>query len=154
MKKEYKWNVHVDDQCYLVRCEVFKTVFDVYVDDDLTARVGRNESDGLDTEVDVEVGGKTCQFVIYDGEPDLAVDGVLMGAERELQRRDLRYRLLMIFGGIAAAAMSAFAAFLWFVYEAAGDPIFGGYVTLTFIAIFGLCGLILLFFGLKPKKRY
>lgn len=154
MKKEYKWKVSVDGEIHVVHCEPFKTVFDVYVDGDLAIRVPRRNDEGTDMEEEIHVGSKLCRFVVYDGKPDLAVDGVLMGAERELQRRDLRYRLLMIFGGIAAAAMSAFAAFLWFVYQAAGDPIFGGYLTLTFIAIFGLCGLILLFFGLKPKKRY
>lgn len=154
MKKEYKWKVNVDGESYLVRCETFKTVFDVYVDDDLAIRVPRRNEEGTDMEEDVRIGSKVCRFVVYDGEPDLAVDGVLQGAERELRRRDMRYRLLMVFGGLAAAAMSSFAAFLWFVYEAAGDPIFGGYVTLVFIAIFGLCGLILVFFGLKPNKRY
>ena len=154
MKKELKWRVEVDGETHIVHCVPYKTVFDVFVDGDLAIRVPRRNEEGTDMEEDVRVGSKVCRFVVYDGEPDLAVDGVLMGAERELRRRDLRYRLLMIFGGMAAAAMSAFAAFLWFVYEAAGQPIFGGYVTLVFIAIFGICGLVLLFYGLKPPKRY
>ena len=154
MKKKLNWKVTVDGEKHIVRCVPYKTVFDVFVDDELAIRVPRRNEEGTDMEEDVRIGSKVCRFVVYDGEPDLAVDGILQGMERELQRRDLRYRLLMIFGGLAAAAMSAFAAFLWFVYEAAGDPIFGGYVTLVFIAIFGLCGLMLLFFGLKPKKRY
>ena len=154
MKKEYSWKLAVDGETHVVRCVPYKTVFDVFVDDELAIRVPRRNEEGTDMEEDVRVGSKVCRFVVYDGEPDLAVDGLLMGAERELRRRDLRYRLLMIFGGLAAAAMSAFAAFLWFVFEAAGQPIFGGYVTLTFIAIFGISGLTLMFFGLKPNKRY
>ena len=154
MKKKYEWKVTVDGETHIVHCEPYKTVFDVFVDGDLAIRMPRRNEEGTDMEEDVRVGSKVCRFVVYDGAPDLAVDGVLVGAERELQRRDLRYRLLMVFGGLAAAVMSAFAAFLWFVFEAAGQPIFGGYVTLTFIAIFGIGGLLMLFFGLKPKKRY
>ena len=154
MKKELKWRVSVDGEPHLVHCVPYKTVFDVFVDGDLAIRMPRRNEDGTDMEEEIRVGSKVCRFVVYDGQPDLAVDGVLQGAERELRRRDLRYRLLMVFGGIAAAVMSALAAFLWFVFEAAGEPIFGGYVTLVFIAIFGLCGLILLFYGLKPKKQY
>lgn len=154
MKKNYQWKVTVDGENHLVRCVPYKTVFDVYVDDELAIRMPRRNEEGTDMEEEIRVGSKVCRFVVYDGQPDLAVDGVLQGAENELRRRDLRYRLLMVIGGFFAAAMSSFAGFLWFVYEAAGQPIFGGYITLTFIGIFGLCGLILMVFGLKPKKRY
>ena len=154
MKKKLQWKVTVDGEKHIVRCVPYKTVFDVYVDEELAIRVPRRNEEGTDMEEDIRVGSKVCRFVVYDGEPDLAVDGVLQGAENELRSRDLRYRLLMVLGGLAAVAMSAFAAFLWFVYEAAGEPIFGGYVTLTFIGLFGLCGLILMVFGLKPQKQY
>ena len=57
MKKEYNWKVTVDGEKHLVHCNPFKTVFDVYVDGDLVERVGRDDSDGLDTEYDVTVAG-------------------------------------------------------------------------------------------------
>lgn len=154
MKKDLNWKVTVDGQVHEVRCETFKTVYDVYVDGDLALRMGRNESDGLDTERDIRVGGKVCQFVIYDGTPDLSVDGVLQGAERSLRRAELRNRILLVLGGLFAAGVSTFAAFLWFVFDAAGERIFGGYLSLAFIAIFAMGGLVMVFFGLKPKKRY
>ena len=154
MKKNYEWKVTVDGENHIVRCVPYKTVFDVFVDGELAIRMPRRNEDGTDMEEDVRVGSKVCRFVVYDGMPDLAVDGVLQGAESDMRRRELRNRLLSVLGGIAVVAMSSFAAFLWFVFRAVGEPIFGGYLTLVFIAIFGLGGLLLAFFGLKPNKRY
>lgn len=154
MKKEYKWKVNVDGQTHIVRCETFKTVFDVYVDDELTARVPRRNEEGTDMEEEIHVGGKKCQFVVYDGMPDLAVDGILRGAEDSMRRTELRNRILLFIGGIFTASVSTFAAFLWFVFEAAGEPIFGGYAALFCIALFALGGLAMVFFALKPKKTY
>ena len=154
MKNEYKWNVTVEGEKYLVRCVPYKTVFDVYVDGDLVEHVGRDDSDGLDTEYDIKIAGKKCQLTLYGGELDLCVDGVLLGAEREMKRREIRNRILMVLGGLAASMASAVAVFMWYIYETIGDPIFGGVTTLIFLMLFGLGGLLMIFFGLKPKKRY
>ena len=154
MKNNYKWKVKVDGENHIVRCNAFKTVFDVYVDDELIQRVGRDDSDGLDTEYDVEVAGKKCQLALYGGELDLVVDGILVGAQTLMNRRRLRNRIGLVIAGLAASLSSAWAAFMWYIYETIGDPMFGGITTLIFIMLFGLCGLWLIFCGLKPKKRY
>ncbi|MBR5021514.1 MAG: hypothetical protein IKY17_07785, partial [Oscillospiraceae bacterium] len=139
---------------YLVRCVPYKTVFDVYVDGDLVEHVGRDDSDGLDTEYDIKIAGKRCQLTLYGGELDLCVDGVLLGAEREMKRREIRNRILLVLGGLAASMASSWAVLMWYIYETIGDPIFGGVTTLIFLMLFGLGGLLMIFFGLKPKKRY
>ena len=154
MKNNYKWKVKVGDGSHIVRCNAFKTVFDVYVDDELVQRIGRDDSDGLDTEYDVDVAGKKCQLAIYGGELDLVVDGILQGAQRLMKRRELRNRIGLVVGGLAASLSSAWAALMWYIYETIGDPMFGGITTLVFIMLFGLGGLILIFCGLKPKKSY
>ena len=154
MKNEYKWNVNVEGEKYLVRCVPYKTVFDVYVDGDLVEHVGRDDSDGLDTEYDIKIAGKRCQLTLYGGELDLCVDGVLLGAEREMKRREIRNRILLVLGGLAASMASSWAVLMWYIYETIGDPIFGGVTTLIFLMLFGLGGLLMIFFGLKPKKRY
>ena len=154
MKNEYKWNVTVEGEKYLVRCVPYKTVFDVYVDGDLVEHVGRDDSDGLDTEYDINIAGKKCQLTLYGGELDLCVDGVLLGAEREMKRREIRNRILLVLGGLAASMASAWAVLMWYIYETIGDPIFGGVTTLIFLMLFGLGGLLMIFCGLKPKKRY
>ena len=154
MKNEYKWNVTVEGEKYLVRCVPYKTVFDVYVDGDLVEHVGRDDSDGLDTEYDIKIAGKKCQLTLYGGVLDLCVDGVLLGAEREMKRREIRNRILLVIGGLAASMASAWAVLMWYIYETIGDPIFGGVTTLIFLMLFGLGGLLMIFFGLKPKERY
>ena len=154
MKNEYKWKVIVDGEKYDVLCVPYKTVFDVYVDGDLVEHVGRDDSDGLDTEYDIKIAGKKCQLTLYSGELDLCVDGVLLGAEREMKRREIRNRILLVIGGLAGSTASAVAVFMWYIYETIGDPIFGGVTTLIFLMLFGLGGLLMIFFGLKPKKRY
>ena len=154
MKKEHKWTVTVEGVKHTVRCNAFKTVFDVYVDDELVERVGRDDSDGLDTEYDVMVAGKKCQLAIYSGELDLIVDGIMVGAQTLMKRREWRNRIALVLGGILVALASGWGAMMWYIYETIGDPIFGGVTTLIFIMLFGLGGLILIFFGLKPKKDY
>ena len=154
MKNEYKWNVTVEGEKHLVRCVPYKTVFDVYVDGDLVEHVGRDDSDGLDSEYDIKIAGRKCQLTLYGGELDLCVDGVLLGAEREMKRREIRNRILLVLGGLAASMASTWAVLMWYIYETIGDPIFGGVTTLIFLMLFGLGGLLLIFFGLKPKKRY
>ena len=47
MKNEYKWKVTVEGEPHIVRCNPYKTVFDVYVDDErveITAIDGVNPS--------------------------------------------------------------------------------------------------------------
>ena len=154
MKNEYTWNVTVEGEKYLVRCVPYKTVFDVYVDGDLVEHIGRDDSDGLDTEYDIRIAGKKCQLTLYGGELDLCVDGVLQGAEREMKRKEWRGRILLVLGGLAASLASAWAVMMWYIYETIGDPMFGGITTLIFIMLFGFGGLLMIFFGLKPKKSY
>ena len=152
MKKDNIWKVTIDGEQYVVRCDTFKTVYDVYVDDDLAIRVGRDDSEDMYIEHDITIGGKVCQFVIYNGRPDLSVDGILQGVVARERRTDLRNRLLKFFGGIAVASVSSFAAFLWFVFDAAGEPIFGGIPALVCIFIFILGGLWLVASALLKKK--
>ena len=142
------------DRGYLVRCVPYKTAFDVYVDGDLVEHVGRDDSNGLDTEYDIIIAGKKRQLTLYGGELDLCVDGVLLGAEREMKRRELRNRILLVLGGLAVSMASAWAVLMWYIYETIGAPSFGGVTTLIFLMLFGLGGLLLIFFGLKPRKRY
>lgn len=154
MKKEYIWKVTVDGELYTVRCVTLKTVFDVYVDDELAVKVARQGNVRADTEENIKIGGKVCQFVVYDGEPDLAVDGILQGVEAAQRRIDLRNKLLKLFGGIILTLVSSYVAFLWFVFHAAGETIAGGYLALAGILIFVLAGVVLVLSAFKKKKEY
>lgn len=154
MEKELKWDVTVDGESYHVHCDTMKTLFDVYVDGELVMKVPRKmKHDDSDSEYDIRIGGKCCQFVVYDGEPDLCVDGILLGVQREMDYKERRNRWLKVLGGLLSLVSSSYATFLWVVFELAGKPIFGGVVSLIFIQIFFWGGVALIISAIRRKKK-
>lgn len=154
MEKQLKWKVTVDGEEYAVECVTLKTLFEVYIDGELAIKAPRKmKNDDTDSEYDLRIGGKWCQFVVYDGAPDLCVDGILLGAQQEMDHKDRRNRWLKVLGGIFCIITSSYATFLWFIYEIGGKPIFGGVVSLIFIQIFFFGGIALLLSALKRKKK-
>lgn len=157
MKKDgkYIWKIDIDGEVYEVTCIPQKTLFDVYVDGDLSIKVPRQmKNSDEDSEYDFKIGSKWCRFVVYDGVPDVAVDGVLQGVEEDMRRKELRNKLLLFFGGIAVTLVSSFAVFLWYAFQVAGEPIFGGYVSLVFILFFVVGGVLMVGASLKKKREY
>ena len=152
MDNELKWDVTVDGEEYAVTCVTQKKLFEVYVDGEVMIRVPRKmKNDDTDSEYDLRIGGKRCQFVIYDGKPDLCVDGILLGAQAELDYLDRRSRRRRLFAGMGLIAASTYAIFLWFVYELAGQPFFGGYIALFLFFALIIVGIGLLLSVLKKK---
>lgn len=155
MDNQLKWETEVEGEVYTVTCVKLKTLFEVYVDGELAIKVPRKmKNDDSDSEYDLRIGGKGCQFVVYDGIPDLCVDGILLGAVREMEQKDRRNRWLKILCGMLSMVSSTYATYLWFVFEATGNPIFGGVVSLIFIQIFFFGGIWLILSALKRKKEY
>ena len=153
MAKDLKWNVIIDGTEHLVSCVLQTSLFDVYVDDELAIRVPRKmKHDDSDSEYDLVIAGKNCQFVVYDGKPDLCVDGILIGAQRELDWLDRRSRRRRLFAGMGLIIACTYAIFLWFVYELAGTPFFGGYVALILFFALIIAGIGLLLSVLKKKE--
>lgn len=152
MAKELKWETEIDGKEYVVRCVPQTSLFDVYVNEELSIRVPRKmKHDDSDSEYDLTIGGKRCQFVIYGGKPDLCVDGILLGAQSELDYLDRRSRRRRLFAGMGLIAASTYAIFLWFVYELAGQPFFGGYVALILFFVLIIVGIGLLLSVLRKK---
>ena len=155
MGKNLKWEIEIDGKDYLVHCVPQSSLFDVYVNEELAIRVPRKmKHDDSDSEYDLTVGGKRCQFVVYDGKPDLCVDGILIGAQRELDYLEQRSRRRRLFAGMGLIAASTYAIFLWFVYQMAGEPFFGGYVALILFFVLIIVGIGLLLSVLKKKIEY
>ena len=155
MKKEngYIWKVSNDGEDHVVSCAVQKTLYDVYVDGELAMKVPRQmRNSDEDSEYNLKIGSKWCQFVVYDGVPDVAVDGILQGVEEEMRHKERRNRLLLFFGGIGVTAASCFATFLWYAFKVSGEPIFGGLLSLIFIQIFVLGGIAMVFASFRKKK--
>jgi len=154
LAKDLKWNVIIDDAEHVVSCVTQTSLYDVYVDDELVIRVPRKmKNDDSDSEYDLTVAGKRCQFVIYDGKPDLCVDGILIGAQDELDRLDRRSRRRRLFAGMGLIIASTYAIFLWFVYQLAGTPFFGGYVALVLFFVLIIVGVGLLLSVLRKKEK-
>jgi len=154
MENELKWNVTVDGREYAVECVKLKSLYEIYVDGELAIKAPRQMKHTCEnSEYDLRIGGKRCQFVVYDGEPDLCVDGVLLGAQAEMDRKERRNRILAVLGGIFCIITSSYATFLWFIYEIGGKPIFGGVVSLIFIQIFFWGGIALIIGALRKKKK-
>lgn len=157
MKKdnEYIWKVAIGEEEYEVRCVPMKTLYEVFVDGELAIKVPRQMKNcDEDSEYDLRIGEKWCRFVVYDGVPDVAVDGILQGVEEDMRRKELRNRLLLGFGGMAVTCVSSFAVFLWYAFMVSGEPIFGGYVSLVFILFFVVGGIVMMLASLKKKKEY
>lgn len=154
MAKDLKWNVVINGTEHLVSCVPQTSLFDVYVDDELAIRVPRKmKNDDSDSEYDLVIAGKTCQFVVYDGKPDLCVDGILIGAQRELDWLDRRSRRRRLFAGMGLIIACTYAIFLWFVYELAGTPFFGGYIALVLFFVLIIVGVGLLLSVLRKKEN-
>ena len=157
MKKEneYIWKAEIDGAVHEIRCVPQTSLFDVYVNEELAIKVPRKlKHDDSDSEYDLTIGGKRCQFVVYDGKPDLCVDGILLGVEEEMARKDHRNRLVKIFGGAALILVCTYAAFMWYVFETVGEPIFGGIFGLLGILIFMAGGFWMVISGLRKKKLF
>lgn len=155
MANELKWTVEINGEEHLVNCVTQTSLFDVYVDGELAIKVPRKmRNDDSDSEYDIRIGGKRCQIVVYDGVPDLCVDGILLGAQREIDQKERRNRMLKILGGIFCIITSSYATFLWVIYEIGGNPIFGGVLSLIFIQIFFFGGIALILNAFKKKKTY
>ena len=154
MAKELTWEAEIDGEVYFVKCIPQTSLFDVYVNEKLAIRVPRKmKHDDSDSEYDLVIGGKRCQFVIYDGKPDLCVDGILLGAQAELDYLDRRSRRRRLFAGMGLIAACTYAIFLWFVYELAGQPFFGGYIALFLFFALIIVGIGLLLSVLKKKDK-
>lgn len=154
MDNKLKWSVEVEGEVYAVECVTQSSLYEICVDGEVVIRVPRKlKTDHTDSEYDLRIGSKRCQFVIYDGKPDLCVDGILLNMQREMDRKAFRNRILSILAGFFCIITSSYATFLWVVYELSGDPIFGGVLSLIVIQIFFLGGVALVLAALRRKKK-
>lgn len=155
MSKNAKWTLTVDGEGHVVECVIQKTVYDVYLDGELAIRAPRKlKNDDTDSEYDLRIGSKLCQFVVYGGEPDLCADGILLGAQRQLDKQERNSRLFKMLAGMVLVLVNTLTLFLWMGYRLADDPIFGGYTApILFVLLIG-AGLWMLLSGLKKKKEY
>lgn len=153
MGNQLKWKVDVDGEVYNVECVTMKTLYEIYVDGELAIRAPRQmKHTSENSEYDLRIGSKRCQFVVYDGVPDLCVDGILLGAERLLEHQERRNRWLKIFGGMALILVNTYAIFTWIAFQIAGEPVFGGAIALVLFFLLIGCGVWMLLSALKRRE--
>ncbi len=132
MKNAEFWLVKVDGVRHEVRAQDRGNSFDVYVDEGFRFNI---KSDlNLNVEEDLTVGSKRCRFVVYEGIPDLSVDGILLNADAAIVRSEKRGKLLTLTGGIVMILVGLFAFYNWMALTAVGEAYFGG----IFAPIFSL----------------
>lgn len=123
--------------------------FDLYVDGQHCSQLWFTNS-GDNQEVDVVIGGKVCQFVLYDDEPDLSVDGILQFAEWEYQKTRKFHRQTAFWGGLMMILVGLLACYAWVGLTASGEGVLGGWVSLVMSTGFTLAGIRLM---LHSRKR-
>lgn len=149
-KKDLAWKVPVDGRVYHVRCVDNGNKYDLYLDDEHLTRVWKQDDIRQDREQPVTIGGKVCQFVIYDGIPDLAVDGILLNAEAEYLKTEKSRRRFALFTGILQTLIGILACFSWVILTIGGGEVPGGWFALILVIGFTAMGIWQI---LRERKR-
>lgn len=140
-KKNLFWDVPVNGRYYRVQCVDNGSKFDLYVDEEYLTTVWKKHEIQEDLEQDIRISGKVCQFVVYDGEPDISVDGILLHAEEEYlhtMRKNRRYDILT---GILMTIVGILAIFSFIVLKLGGEDIMGGWLALVMAVGFTAWGI-------------
>ena len=137
MKKEIKCKAAVNGTVYEVRIARTSKKYDLYVDGEHCSELWLNRIEE-NQEKDVVIGGKRCQFVLYDDEPDLSVDGILQFAQWEQEKTQRFHKRAAFFGGLVMILVGLYATFVWVALTLSGvGPLFGK-VGLVMIILFTL----------------
>lgn len=139
-RKNDPWVVSVDGQKYLVQYQDKGNQYQLYANEELIDTIWKKHEIQEDLEQDVRIGGKVCQFVVYDGVPDLSVDGILLHAHADDIRQQKKNRRYDIFTGILMILVGTFAILSFTVLKLGGEEILGGWLALVMAIGFTLWG--------------
>ena len=152
-KKNLAWDVQVEGNNYLVQCVDKGNKYELYLDEEPLTTVWKKHEIREDIEQDIRIAGKKCQFVVYDGEPDISVDGILLHAEEEYLytlRKNRRYDILT---GFLMTTVGILAILSFVALKQGGEEILGGWLALVAaigFTVFGLISLVMAFRKIKP----
>lgn len=151
MKQEKKCKAVVNGTVHNIRIDRTSKKYNLYVDEEQYSELWLSASEE-NQEKDVLIDGKVCQFVLYDDEPDLAVDGILQFAEAEYQKTRRFHKRVAFFGGISMTLVGLMAFFFGVMFMIAGEGIFGGWLSIAMIAGFILAGIWLVLYSRKKEE--
>lgn len=150
-KKNLVWDVPVEGTYYVVQCVDKGNKYDLYLDEEYLTTVWKKHEILEDIEQDIRIGGKVCQFVVYDGEPDISVDGVLLYAEEEYLYTMRKNRRYDIFTGFLMSIVGILAILSFIVLKRGGEEIMGGWFALVMAVAFTAWGIWNLFRAIFRK---
>lgn len=152
MAKLMEWEVPVDGTVYHITCQRRGNQFDFKLDEEPLYRLYADPEQMC--EQDVRIGGKRCQVVVYEGVPDVVVDGILMGVDAAEKKSARRRKIISIMVGILFMCVGLFAAFSYTAMTVVGQPVVGGVMSLIFGAMFFVVGIVLLRTARKKNNKY
>ena len=150
-KRNMAWDVQAEGKYYLVQCVDKGNKYDLYVDEEYLTTVWKKQEICEDIEQDIRIGGKLCQFVAYDGVPDISVDGVLLNAEEEYLKAERKRRRYDILTGFLMTSVGMLAIYFFLIMKLGGEEILGGWLALVMAVLFAAWGIYSLFSAVFRK---
>lgn len=152
MAKIMEWNVPIEGSVYCITCQRRGNQYDFKLDDEPLYRLHADPEEMC--EQDVIIGGKRCQVVVYEGVPDVVVDGILMGVDAAEKKNAKRRKVISILAGILFMCVGLFAAFTYTAMTVTDQPVVGGFMSVVFGAMFFAVGVVMLLSARKKKNKY
>ena len=152
MAKNYSWDVTINETDYHIDCQRRGTQFDFKVDGEYLYRLHANPEQIV--EQNVVIGGKRCQVAVYDGIPDVIVDGIMTGVEAREEKNDRSRKIICVVGGLLLICIGLFASFSYAAMTITGTPVLGGAMAAVFGALFIIAGVVLVLSARKKKNQY
>ena len=152
MAKIMEWDVPVNGTIYHITCQRRENQYDFKLEGEPLYRLHADPEQMC--EQDVRIGGKRCQVVVYEGVPDVVVDGILMGVDAAEKKNAKRRKVVSILAGILFMCVGLFAAFTYTAMTIVGQPVVGGFMSVVFGAMFFVVGIILLVTARKKENKY
>ena len=152
MAKMHSWEVPVNGTVYHISCQRHGNQYDFTMDGESLYRL-HAEPEQM-SEQNVIIGGKRCQVVVYEGVPDVVVDGILMGVDAAEKKSAKRRKLVSILVGILFIGIGLFAAFTYTAMTVTGQTVVGGVMSLFFGVMFFVVGIVLLVSTRKKGNKY
>ena len=152
MAKIMEWDVPVEGTIYHITCQRRGNQYDFKMESEPLYRLHADPEQMC--EQDVRIGGKRCQVVVYEGVPDVVVDGILMGVDAMEKKNAKRRKIVSILVGILFVCVGLFAAFTYTAMTVVGQPVVGGFMSVVFGAMFFVVGIILLVTARKKENKY
>lgn len=88
MAKEYNWDLTLDGVAHRVCCVPTGNKYILYLDEEHLTNVYRESVRKMQfgLEIEIEICGKKCLFVVWDKTPDIVIDGVMQGKKLDYEQ--------------------------------------------------------------------